>query len=64
MAKKDTLIAAEGRTVHQADGAPWPKEGLEDPGTLFTRRRLADGDLIVKPKAASKKTGEGSEGDK
>lgn len=64
MAKKDTLIAAEGRTVKQADGAPWPEDGLEDPGTLFTRRRLADGDLIVKPRAASRKTSEGSEGDK
>lgn len=68
MAKKDTLIAAEGRTVRQGDGTPWPKDGLEDPGTLFTRRRLADGDLIVKPRTASKKTPEGSapasEGDK
>lgn len=64
MAKKDTLIAAEGRTVHLEDGSLWPKEGLEDPGTLFTRRRLADGDLIVKPRATSKKTPEGSEGDK
>lgn len=68
MAKRDTLIAAQGCTVHQADGTPWPKEGLEDPGTLFTRRRLADGDLIVKPRATSKKTPEGSapasEGDK
>lgn len=64
MAKKDTLIAAEGRIVKQADGAPWPEDGLEDPGTLFTRRRLADGDLIVKPRATSKRPPEGSEGDK
>lgn len=64
MAKKDTLIAAEGRTVHQADGALWPKEGLEDPGTLFTRRRKTDGDLIVKPRTASAKPNSGSEGDK
>lgn len=43
------LIAAEGRTVFQPDGAPWPADGLPDPDTRFTRRRLADGDLIVKP---------------
>jgi hypothetical protein len=64
MAKKDILIAAEGRTVHQADGALWPKDGLEDPGTLFTRRRLKDGDLIAKSTAAAKKASAGSEGDK
>lgn len=64
MAKKDILIAATGRTVHQADGTPWPEDGLEDPGTLFTRRRKADGDLIVKPRSASSKPGSGSEGDK
>lgn len=50
------LIAAEGRSVPQEDGQPWPKEGLEDPGTLYTRRRFADGDLVVAPK--TKKTEE------
>ncbi|MDR6102794.1 hypothetical protein QE369_002991 [Agrobacterium larrymoorei] len=54
------LIAAEGRTVHQPDGTLWPAEGMEDPDTHFTRRRIDDGDLIVKPREAAKK----SEGDK
>lgn len=44
-----TLIAGEGRTVLTEDGTPWPVEGLEDPDTLYSRRRLADGDLIEKP---------------
>lgn len=43
------LIPAQDRTVFLPDGTLWPSEGLEDPGTLFTRRRLADGDLIEKP---------------
>lgn len=47
-----TLIAAEGRTVLTDDGKPWPAEGLPDPGTLFTRRRLADGDLVEMPETA------------
>lgn len=65
MAKKDNLlIAADGRTVRQPDGTPWPKDGLEDPGTLFTRRRLADGDLIIKPTAAARKAPAVSEGEK
>mgnify|MGYP001040071885 CR=1 FL=1 len=46
------LIAAEGRTVFAEDKTPWPAEGLPDPGTLFTRRRLADGDLVELPHAA------------
>lgn len=40
------LKPAEGRTVHQPDGAPWPADGMEAPSTLFVRRRIADGDLI------------------
>lgn len=47
MATQKVLIAAEGRTVHQPDGSEWPKDGLPDPNTHFTRRRIADGDLIV-----------------
>lgn len=46
MATQKVLIAAEGRTVHLPDGSVWPKEGLPDPKTHFTRRRIADGDLI------------------
>ena len=42
------LVQGEGRTVLQEDGRPWPAEGIEDPDTLFTRRRLRDGDLVVK----------------
>ena len=48
-----TLIEAPDRTVLQEDGQPWPKEGLPDPGTLYTRRRLRDGDLIVVPEPAA-----------
>lgn len=48
---KTTLIAGEGRTVLQEDGQPWPQDGMEDPGTLYTRRRVADGDLVAAPKA-------------
>lgn len=44
------LIAAEGRTVHQEDGRIWPEDGLPDPDTLFSRRRVADGDLVAAPK--------------
>ena len=40
------LKAAEGRTVDQEDGTPWPTEGLPAPDTLFVRRRLLDGDLV------------------
>lgn len=40
------LKAAEGRTVDQEDGTPWPPEGLAAPDTLFVRRRLRDGDLV------------------
>lgn len=46
MATQKVLIAADGRTVHLPDGSEWPKEGLPDPDTHFTRRRIADGDLI------------------
>lgn len=47
VSEPDILVAAEGRTVLQEDGRPWPVEGLPDPDTLFTRRRLNDGDLII-----------------
>ncbi|HAU75227.1 MAG TPA: hypothetical protein DCW88_06745 [Agrobacterium sp.] len=47
MATQKVLIAADGRTVHLPDGSEWPKEGLPDPDTHFTRRRIADGDLLV-----------------
>jgi hypothetical protein len=40
------LKPAEGRTVDQEDGSPWPVDGMEAPNTLFVRRRIADGDLI------------------
>lgn len=46
MATQKVLIAADGRTVHLPDGSEWPKEGLPDPDTHFTRRRIADGDLV------------------
>jgi hypothetical protein len=54
MAKKAYLAPAEGRKVPQEDGTPWPVEGMEDPETHYTRRRIADGDLIAV--SASKKT--------
>lgn len=54
-----TLVAAEGRTVLTEDGALWPAEGMDDPETLFTRRRLADGDLVIKPAAKSSEEGKG-----
>lgn len=37
---------AEGCTVDQEDGTPWPAEGMDAPNTLFNRRRIACGDLI------------------
>lgn len=37
---------AEGCTVDQEDGTPWPAEGMDTPNTLFNRRRIACGDLI------------------
>lgn len=40
------LKPAEGRTVDQEDGSPWPLDGMDAPNTLFVRRRLRDGDLI------------------
>ncbi len=48
------LKAADGRTVDQEDGSPWPIEGMDAPDTLFIRRRLRDGDLIeAEPPAAA-----------
>ncbi|QRF50005.1 DUF2635 domain-containing protein [Rhizobium rosettiformans] len=57
MAKKDYLAPAKDRLVPQEDGTPWPTEGMEDPDTLYTRRRVADGDL-VKVSAPKKPEGE------
>ncbi len=65
MATQKVLIAAEGRTVHLPDGSEWPKEGLPDPDTHFTRRRIADGDLIEKPaRSAKSEEAKKPEGDK
>jgi hypothetical protein len=42
------LKPAEGRTVRQEEtGALWPAEGAYAEDTLYTRRRLADGDLVA-----------------
>lgn len=38
---------AEGCTVDQEDGRPWPSEGMDAPNTLFHRRRIACRDLIA-----------------
>jgi hypothetical protein len=51
------LAPGEGRLVPQEDGKPWPTEGMEDPDTLYTRRRVADGDLVKVP-APQKPEGE------
>ncbi|MGM5088002.1 DUF2635 domain-containing protein [Rhizobium sp. 814_E9_N1_1] len=40
------LKPAEGCTVDQEDGAPWPVDGMDAPNTLFVRRRIACGDLV------------------
>lgn len=53
------LVQAEGRTVLQEDGSAWPAKGIEDPGTLFTRRRLKDGDLVVAAIQAAETQAEG-----
>lgn len=52
------LIPGEGRTVRQEDGSPWPAEGLPDPDTLFSRRRLRDGDLVEQPKSKKPEGGD------
>jgi hypothetical protein len=46
------LKPAQGRTVDQEDGTPWPADGMDAPNTLFVRRRIADGDLIEAQPAA------------
>jgi hypothetical protein len=51
------LIEAEGRTVPQLDGQPWPQGGINpaeiDAGGFefarYIRNRLRDGDLIEVP---------------
>ncbi|MGW9946993.1 hypothetical protein J2W92_002330 [Rhizobium leguminosarum] len=40
------LRPAEGCTVDQEDGTPWPVDGMDAPNTLFVRRRIACGDLV------------------
>ncbi|WP_225524995.1 DUF2635 domain-containing protein [Rhizobium leguminosarum] len=37
---------AEGMTVDQENGTPWPADGMDAPNTLFVRRRIACGDLV------------------
>lgn len=37
---------AEGMTVDQENGTPWPADGMDAPDTLFVRRRIACGDLV------------------
>lgn len=51
------LKPAEGRTVDQVDGTPWPAGGMDADDTLFVRRRIADGDLVeATPEDAKPKT--------
>ncbi|MGZ2500430.1 DUF2635 domain-containing protein [Rhizobium leguminosarum] len=40
------LKPAEGCTVDQEEGSPWPADGMDAPNTLFVRRRIACGDLV------------------
>ncbi|MGO8323680.1 DUF2635 domain-containing protein [Rhizobium ruizarguesonis] len=37
---------AEGMTVDQENGTPWPADGMDAPNTLFVRRRITCGDLV------------------
>ncbi|XKM42028.1 DUF2635 domain-containing protein [Rhizobium ruizarguesonis] len=37
---------AEGMTVDQENGTPWPADGMDALNTLFVRRRIACGDLV------------------
>ncbi|TAY75340.1 DUF2635 domain-containing protein [Rhizobium ruizarguesonis] len=37
---------AEGMTVDQENGTPWPADGMDAPNTLFNRRRINCGDLV------------------
>jgi hypothetical protein len=48
--------AGEGRTVRrESDGEPWPEAGDFAENTIFTRRLVADGDLVeADPPRASK----------
>lgn len=48
------LYEAEGRTVPQEDGRPWPPEGMVPASTNYIRRRLRDGDLTADRRAAKK----------
>lgn len=53
------LKEAEGRSVYLPDGNRWPAEGALDPETYFTRRRIADGDLVEANPPAKGKAAEG-----
>lgn len=54
MTSRTKLYQAEGRTVPQEDGTPWPAEGLAVEHSRYIRRRLADGDLTEKSPAKPK----------
>lgn len=60
MADTMFLKQAEGRTVPQEDGKPWPEDGMDVAVTRYIRRRLRDGDLIkaTRPKKAADKPAE------
>lgn len=46
------LKPAEGRSVYQMDGSLWPEGGMDTETSLFVRRRLKDGDLILAQRPA------------
>lgn len=54
---------AEGCTVDQEDGTPWPANGMDAPNTLFNRRRIACGDLIEADRPADPLPEEAGEND-
>lgn len=66
MSQKMFLKQAEGRTVPQEDGKPWPEDGLETGMTAYVRRRLKDGDLVKasKPKKPAEAPSQKSTGGK
>lgn len=51
------LKQADGRTVPQENGKPWPEAGMDTPITRYVRRRLASGDLVkaTRPKKTAEK---------
>ena len=54
---------AEGCTVDQEDGRPWPAEGMDAPNTLFVRRRIACRDLVEAERPAEGSPVEPPEGE-